>query len=245
MERDARTADRILYLLKSKGPQTASQLARRLGVTAMAVRQHLYGFSQEGLAGFTDQRRPVGRPVQVWRLTERAAARFPESHAELTLEMIAAVRAAFGEDGLDRLLAERTRAQLHQYRERIRADGDASLAGRVRALARIRREQGYMADCVAGPEGTLLLRENHCPICVAAKSCQGLCREELSLFQAVLGAGVRVHRTDHILAGAQRCAYVIAPEYARKNQDVTGRNLRVGNISTSMASSHTRARGSE
>ncbi|HEY2105718.1 MAG TPA: metalloregulator ArsR/SmtB family transcription factor [Candidatus Binataceae bacterium] len=245
MERDARTADRILYLLKSKGPQTAAQLARRLGVTAMAVRQHLYGFSQEGLAGFIDQRRPVGRPVQVWRLTERAAARFPQSHAELTLEIIAAVRAAFGEEGLDRLLAERTRTQLRAYRERIRGCGDTSLAGRVRALAQIRREQGYMAECVTGPEGSLMLRENHCPICVAAKSCQGLCREELSLFRSLLGSGVSVERTDHILAGAQRCAYLIAPAHSRRNQDAAGPKSRAGDGFTSMASLHTKARSSD
>jgi predicted ArsR family transcriptional regulator len=110
MQRDAKagdkTGDRILYLLKSKGPQSAAQLARRLDITAMAVRQHLYGFSRDGLVEFTEQRGPVGRPVRVWRLTQRAAARFPDSHAELTLEMIAAVRAAFGEEGLDRLLVE-------------------------------------------------------------------------------------------------------------------------------------------
>ena len=216
MERDAKagdkTGDRILYLLKSKGPQSAAQLARRLDVTAMAVRQHLYGFSSGGLVEFSEQRAPVGRPVRVWRLTQRAAARFPDSHAELTLEMIAAIRAAFGEQGLDRLLAERTRVQLHDYRERIRAAGTGgSLEGRVHALAAIRREQGYMAECVGRTDGTMLLRENHCPICVAAKFCQGLCREELGLFRAVLGPKVRVERTDHILAGASRCAYVITP----------------------------------
>jgi predicted ArsR family transcriptional regulator len=215
MEREARTDDRILYLLKSKGPQTATRLARRLNVTPMAVRQHLYAFSKEGLVDFSDERRPVGRPVRVWRLTERAQARFPENHAELTLEMIEAMRATFGEDGLDQLLAERTRRQLVEYRERIDKSGDPSLQGRVRALAAIRREQGYMAESVARSDGTLLLRENHCPICVAAKSCQGLCREELALFQSVLGPGARVERTDHILAGASRCAYVIAPERDR------------------------------
>src|SRR5215469_480467 len=158
MERDASTADRILYLLKSKGPQTAAQLARRLGVTAMAVRQHLYAQAADGLTDSIDQRRPVGRPVRVWRLTQRAAARFPESHAELTLEMIAAIRASFGEEGLDRLLAERTRMQLRDYRERIRAGGDGSIEGRVRALARIRRDQGYMAECAARPDGSFVLR---------------------------------------------------------------------------------------
>jgi predicted ArsR family transcriptional regulator len=212
MERDTRTEDRILYLLKTKGPQTAAKLARPLGVTAMAVRQHLYGFHKEGLVDFSDLRRRVGRPVRVWRLTARAHAQFPENHADLTLEMIAAIRATFGEEGLDRLLAERSRLQLRQYRERIRASGDRSLQGRVRALAAIRREQGYMADCITRADGTLLLRENHCPICIAAKSCQGLCREELDLFRSVLGAGVMVERTDHILAGASRCAYVIVPK---------------------------------
>ncbi|HEY2664154.1 MAG TPA: metalloregulator ArsR/SmtB family transcription factor [Candidatus Binataceae bacterium] len=212
MERDAKTDDRILYLLKSKGPQTAAQLARRLGVTAMAVRQHLYRFSTQGLIDFSDQRRAVGRPARMWRLTERAAARFPESHAELTLEMIAAIRATFGEQGLDRLLAERTRLQLREYRKRIRDEDARSLESRVKTLARIRAEQGYMAECVVRPDGSLLLRENHCPICVAAKSCQGLCREELRLFRDLLGPRVQVERTDHILAGASRCAYAIRLE---------------------------------
>src|SRR5260370_40083311 len=100
MKGDTKTEDRVLYLLKSKGPQTAAQLAKRLGVTAMAVRQHLYRFGKDGLVAFADQRRPVGRPVRVWRLTERAATRFPENHAQLTLGLIAGVPATFGEEGL-------------------------------------------------------------------------------------------------------------------------------------------------
>ena len=66
-----------------------------------------------------------------------------------------------------------------------------------------------MAECSRMPDGSMLLAENHCPICAAASTCQGLCREELSLFRAVLGDKARVERTDHILAGARRCAYRI------------------------------------
>jgi predicted ArsR family transcriptional regulator len=68
-----------------------------------------------------------------------------------------------------------------------------------------------MAECVTRADGSVLLRENHCPICVAAKSCQGVCREGLGLFRAVLGTRTHVERTDHIIAGASRCAYVITP----------------------------------
>jgi predicted ArsR family transcriptional regulator len=205
-----RTRDRVLYWLKTKGPETAAALARRLGVTAMAVRQHLYQLRADGLVGYRDERRKVGRPARIWRLTDKAAARFPDSHAELTLEMLGAVRSAFGESGLDRLLRERMRRQEKQYAERLRRAG-TSLAARVHELAAIRREQGYMAECIRRPDGSFLLAENHCPICAAASACQGLCRDELALFRNVLGDRAKVERTDHILAGARRCAYLITP----------------------------------
>jgi predicted ArsR family transcriptional regulator len=203
------TSDRILYQLKTKGPQSAGLMAAKLGVTAMAVRQHLYRLKHRGLVDYIDERRPVGRPARVWRLTPTSASRFPDSHAELTLEVIGAVRAAFGESGLARLLHERTQRQKDSYARRMKKAG-AGLLRRAQALAEIRREQGYMAECVRRRDGSILLMENHCPICAAASSCQGLCREELSLFRCLLGRA-RVERIDHILSGARRCAYMITP----------------------------------
>ena len=208
MNDDARAEEGVLFHLKTRGPQTAAQVARRLGVTAMAVRQHLYRLKESGLVEFADERRKVGRPARVWRLTGAAADRFPDSHSDLTVEIIAAVRAAFGEAGMDKLLRERTRRQLDEYKARLRPAG-SSIAKRAQALADVRREQGYMAECMRMPDGSLVLAENHCPICAAASSCQGLCREELSLFRAALGDKARVERFDHILAGARRCAYRI------------------------------------
>ena len=207
---DSRAEEGVLYQLKTRGPQAAAQIARRLNVTPMAVRQHLYRLKLAGLVDFTDERRKVGRPARIWRLTDEAAARFPDTHGDLTVEIISAVRAAFGEAGMDKLLAERTRRQKEQYRSRLRAAGN-SIAKRAQALSEIRREQGYMAECTKMPDGSILLVENHCPICAAATTCQGLCREELSLFRSVLGDKAQVERTDHILAGARRCAYRITP----------------------------------
>ena len=208
MKHDSRAEEGVLYQLKTRGPQVAAQIARRLSVTPMAVRQHLYRLKAAGLVDFSDERRKVGRPARVWRLTGDAAARFPDTHGDLTVEIIGAVRAAFGEAGMDKLLVERTRRQKDEYRARLRPAG-SSLAKRAHALAEIRREQGYMAECTRAADGSMLLVENHCPICAAAATCQGLCREELSLFRAVLGGKARVERIDHILAGARRCAYRI------------------------------------
>ncbi len=64
---------------------------------------------------------------------------------------------------------------------------------------------------VSKDAGGFRLIENHCPICAAARVCQGFCRSELALFREVLGPGVAVERTEHLLAGGRRCAYRVTP----------------------------------
>jgi predicted ArsR family transcriptional regulator len=72
----------------------------------------------------------------------------------------------------------------------------SGLEDRVRTVARLRTEEGYMAEFEAEPDGSFLLIENHCPICAAAKTCQGFCRSELELFRAAFGAGTSVMRQE-------------------------------------------------
>ena len=203
-----RTADRLLYALKSAGAQTAASLAQRLAVTAVAVRQMLDRLATAGLVSFEDRRSSVGRPKRHWTLTERGHARFPDNHAGLTLELLSAMEAVFGEAGRERLIAHREALTLASYRQRLAGVG--SLADRVRCLAEIRTAEGYMAEMQSDDAGILLI-ENHCPICVAATRCQSLCRSELDVFRAVLGADATIERLDHIAVGARRCAYRITP----------------------------------
>jgi predicted ArsR family transcriptional regulator len=198
----------VLSLLKREGPVSAEDLAGRVGVTAMAVRQHLYALQADGLVAYQEQSKGRGRPVKLWRTTENADAHFADSHAALTSDLIGQMRKAFGDRGLDKLLKLRTAEQEKLYRAEL--GGKRTLKGRLDALARIREREGYMAEVRRHPEtGDLLLVENHCPVCAAARVCTGLCREEIALFERVLGKGVRVERLTHILANAGRCTYRI------------------------------------
>ena len=200
--------DRILYLLKSRGPQTAAAVAERLAMTSVGARKHLRLLEGRGLVDVEERRESVGRPKHVWSLTEAGHGRFPDSHSDLTVDLLEAVRAEFGEAGLDRLISRREAETLASYRDAM-ADCEG-LEARTACLAELRAREGYMAEWRAEEDGSFLFVENHCPICAAARACQGLCRSELEVFQAALGAGVEVSREDHILAGARRCAYRIA-----------------------------------
>lgn len=204
-------ADRLLFLLKTRGPQSAQDLASSLGVTKEAARQHLLRLADEGLVLAASEIRGVGRPVQVWTLTAEAQKRFPDTHAELAAGMIESVRALFGASGLEALIARREEEGRARYQACLR---DAvSLQQKVARLAKQRAAEGYMAEWRREGNGFVLV-ENHCPICAAAAACSGFCRSELQLFRDLLGPEATVERTDYLLAGARRCAYQITPQRA-------------------------------
>ena len=207
-ERKTRRA--IAKLLKTDGPIDSAQLAERLGLTAMAVRQHLYALQREGLVKHEARPVPIGRPAKFWSLTREADSLFPEAYAELSVALIDSVKDAFGEEGLERVLTSRCARQRMDYGKRIRP-GD-SLERKLQELAKVRTEEGYMAEIRRAEDGSYLLVENHCPICAAANACQGFCSTELDLFRFVLGPGVQVDRAEHIIRGDQRCVYRVTQE---------------------------------
>lgn len=203
----------LIDCLKQEGPQDAARLARRLGISAMAVRQHLYDLKAEGLVTHEVEARPagqnaVGRPAKLWALTPAADRFFPDGHAEFTVGLINAMKQAFGMEGLNKLLKVRAREQIAAYKARM--DRQSTLAKKLKVLAEIRTEEGYMAE-VSKAAGGYLLVENHCPVCSAAAACTGLCNMEIEVFRKAIGGDYTVRRIDHILAGARRCAYLVTP----------------------------------
>jgi predicted ArsR family transcriptional regulator len=200
------TADHILLLLKSKGPAQTRTLAETTGITRHAARQQMERLAAEGLVEHVVERAGVGRPRRLWSLTGKGHQRFPDTHAQMTVELIEAVRDEFGDAGLDRLVARRERAMEAGYRAAL--DGAAGLEARLERLAELRSAEGYMAEWSRREDGSYLFVENHCPICAAAAACQGFCRSELMLFEMML-APAKVNRAEHILAGARRCAYLV------------------------------------
>ena len=199
---------RLLDYLKRNDRVTTTALATETGLTEVAIRQQLRAL--EGLGLVSQELRPPerrGRPAVLWSLAEPARRAFPERHAELTIALIDATRRALGEDGLGRVIAARADHQVEQYRKYI--PGSSSLRRRVEALARIRTDEGYMAEVRQERPGCYLLIEHHCPICDAARTCTGLCSAELDVFQRSLGDGASVERVTFLMEGDRRCTYRI------------------------------------
>ncbi len=202
------TPDRILFELKTRGPTGIRDLAARIGITRQAARAHLQKLAIEDLVGHSTSPGGVGRPRQSWSLTSAGHARFPDTHAQMTVELIEAVRGEFGEVGLARLIGRREKAMAAHYAQSLK--GATSLDERLVRLVELRSAEGYMAEYARRDDGSYVIAENHCPICAAAAACQGFCRSELALLAHLL-APARVERSEHLLAGSRRCAYVVTP----------------------------------
>jgi predicted ArsR family transcriptional regulator len=217
---ETKTRRTIVKLLKMEGPLDSAQLADRLGLTAMAVRQHLYALQAEKLVSAEERHGPVGRPAKHWRLTRDADRLFPDAYAELNVALIDAMGEAFGAAGVKLVLESRCRRQQSDYARRI--PESATLLEKLQLLARVRSEEGYMAE-VKQEVGGFLFVENHCPICAAANACKGFCETELELFRSVLGQGVQVERVEHIIAGDRRCAYRVTFASPEADSKAAGR----------------------
>ncbi len=193
--------------LKMQGSLSATALGDRLGTTSEAARQQLARLADEGLVEARSASAGVGRPTQLWSLTPTAQSRFPDTHAALTVQLLDIVRTRLGDDALDAIISAREAETRSAYVAAVEPAPD--LKSRVAALAELRSQEGYMAAWTEQPDGSLLLIENHCPICAAATACQGFCRAELEVFRSVLGPDVEVERQDHIVSGGRRCTYSI------------------------------------
>lgn len=213
---EARTRERILLLLKTLGPCTAARLSQELSMTAMGVRRHLSQLEFESLVRHSVEQQHRGRPTHKYRLTAAGDELFPRRYDNLAQCLMELIVELDGEEKLRRLLELRTARQMEAYRRHL--ESCPSLAERVRELARLREEEGYMGRSEPLADGAFLLVENNCALCEVALKCTAVCESELELFRGVLPEA-EVERVRHIAEGDQLCSYRIEPRSEGQDED--------------------------
>lgn len=201
--------EKALGILKKLGAQPISVISEEMEVTTEGARFHLLKLEKEGLVKSATKAEGRGRPKQIWSLTEKGHNRFPDAHAELTANLINMMRDTLGEDAVNQVINKHRETMLSRYSQEIKTENN--LEERISKLVEIRSREGYMAEYKKEDDEFLFI-ENHCPICSAAKACQGFCRAELDIFRSVLGENINVNRVEHIVSGERRCAYEISED---------------------------------
>lgn len=199
------TRRQILNYLKQHGRATVDEIATAIGITSMGVRRHLLALENADFVSMQLERRPLGRPTHVYRLTESAEALFPQTYHQLALQILDSLVELEGERKLAQVFERRKQKLLAAYADRLQGK---DLAGRVAALTRIMTEDGYMAEWRKLEDGYAII-EHNCAISRVAQCYSQACDCELDFIKELLGPGIDVTRQFHIASGDTCCAYVI------------------------------------
>jgi predicted ArsR family transcriptional regulator len=200
----------LLLRLRLDGPSSPDQLAERIGASRTGVLQQLRALEAAHLVSRQTVRHGVGRPRHLYDVTADAQDLFPSNYDGLAAGLLAAIESVGGDDLLDQVFAARRRQLGDRVRGQMaeRVAPEAPLLERVRELAVIQGDQGYLADATLSPDGTIRLREHNCAIYHIAAGSPAACQAELELFSEILGADVV--REQHIASGDRCCSYKIA-----------------------------------
>ena len=192
-----------MVALLRRGAQTVEDLARALGLTDNAVRNHLLTLERDGIVRAEGVRRPpgAGKPATVYELHPDAEVLFSRAYAPALKTLIDVLSAE--------LPPEQTEAILRRvgHSLAVGAGGEASgdLGARVRAAAAVLTALGGEID-VLKADGRYAIRGCSCPLSVAVAEHPAVCLAVESLVSSVTGEPTR-SECEH---GARpRCCFAI------------------------------------
>jgi predicted ArsR family transcriptional regulator len=208
----------ILLHLRQSGPTSPDSLAAMLGASRTGVLQQLHALEDTGLVSHAAEKHGVGRPRHLYDVTADAQELFPTDYGGFASGLVKAIEAIGGDDLVEQVFAARRRQIGDRIRRRMadRLPEEAPLEDRVRVLASLQDEAGYLAEAVVGDDGTLRLREHNCAIDKISRRTQAPCESELAMFREILG--VDVERETHIASGDRCCTYRIIEDAAPASQ---------------------------
>jgi predicted ArsR family transcriptional regulator len=196
---------KILWNLKSRGESGLEDLAAVLKISRMAVHKHLVGLEERGFVESNQVRKgKVGRPRAVYRLTSKGNTTFPKSYGAVATCALKFIEKKLGRKAIEQVLRERQSDVFEKYQEKLE---QLDFPERVRSLAKLRDDEGYMAEARKLSKGKYVLYEYNCPIIQLAQDYWEACTTETELFENLLGA--KVETTHRAAKGDLVCRFVI------------------------------------
>jgi predicted ArsR family transcriptional regulator len=198
---------KLLYYLKVMQQAGLEELANVMKVSRMAVHKHLRLLQQRGLVEAVEKRGHVGRPRMMYQLTSQSKTVFPKSYSAIATHALDFIERNMGKEAVKKVLHERQSELFDQYYKRLKyLDFDKQ----VKELARIRDEEGYIAESrkeTKSGSGKYVLLEYNCPIIHIAEKHWEACSTETELFEKLLGADIET--THRAAKGDLICKFII------------------------------------
>jgi predicted ArsR family transcriptional regulator len=205
------TREAVARLILERGPLSAADLARTLGISPAGVRRHLDMLLREELIapcpwpapapgsvlGSVQHGRGPGRPARRYQVTDAGRAEFPHAYDDLATSALRYLHDTCGDAAVADFATRRA--------ERLLSTLTPDVTAQVLALALT--EQGYVATVEPTGAGVQIC-QHHCPVAHVAAEFPQLCEAETRAFEKLLGTNVQ--RLATIAHGDRVCTTHVA-----------------------------------
>ncbi len=189
-----KTRDLVARTILENGPQSASDLADRLNLSAAGIRRHLDLLLAAKILEAkepyrtTNTTRGRGRPSKVFVLTDLGRATFEHSYDDLAVSALRFMSTVEGSD----LVADFARSRAHEIKRLTSSEVEKSKSAtrKIEALAGFLNQEGYATTIKSTAIGVELC-QHHCPIAHVASQFSELCEAETEAFSEILGSHVQ------------------------------------------------------
>ncbi len=199
-----RTRRQILDILKKRGRATLEELSKEVGLSPVTVRVHLSVLQRDDLVNVEEVRGKVGRPYFVYSLADEAEEEFPKRYHLLANRLLSGMEDKLSPETLQGVLDHVAAVWVQERAPRLVGKG---LADRIAEVARIRTEEGAMAECEE-VEGGYLLKQYNCPNLLVSRAYTHVCALEERYIAGMLG--VPSTHAESIGSGGRVCSYFVS-----------------------------------
>lgn len=198
------TRKKIIVLLKKADNMTVSELSKEIGITPMAIRQHLMSLEKKGMITYTAKKYGIGRPVFHYRLTNKATEMFPKAYAALARDILGSIEELDGRKKVDKLFMKRRDKQFQEKASVL--ESLPNMDDKVTAYTKMLNDEGYMVE-TSQDDRTYVIKHYNCLLQGVSSDFPEACKYELDLYRLLFDK--KVARTECQSEGGHSCTYVI------------------------------------
>ncbi len=175
----------ILQIIKRNGVSSVKQLSNELGISHVAVRQHLVKLVESGYVTIHTRPEHPGRPVHFYMLTDKGDEQFPREYQKLVKELLSELSQWQGEETVENLLKRRQLSIQGQLCNHLELDDSKC---KVHAYCELMNERGFMVSHEALKEDSHTLTFGNCVLSSVAKDYPAICCQgDITNLQSIIG----------------------------------------------------------
>lgn len=208
------TRDKVLRTLLTHPRITVNELADEVGISPISVRHHISYLMANMLVSSDEERHGVGRPRQVFLLTETGVEQFPTHYIQLLSRLLVQIKETMPAAVLKQLFIQ----MAEELAEDLIDGADIQslkMQERLELVTNILKREGFAIEWERQGDH-YLIRQTSCPYYYIGQNHPEVCSVDQFLISTMIAAPAL--RTECIQNGDPYCTYLVSDPATMENQ---------------------------